>query len=128
VVQIHYNSLGNHTETYADPAFWGYGGYRHPAPWGPRGDSVTYYSQQLEVQIYDGAAWRNNIHTMIYQGRATGDATVNEISAAVPTLVKALFLHFPGNNGSIERIELPIQPDIKAPVTAMPMSGGKATS
>jgi hypothetical protein len=112
VVQIHYNSLGNHTETYADPAY-GFG-YRRPVPWGPRGDSVTYYGQQLEVQIFDGPAWRNNVHTMVYQGRATGDATVNEISAAVPTLVRALFLHFPGNNGGVEQIDLPIQPIAKS--------------
>lgn len=115
VVQIHYGSAGHHTEVYSDPAgWWGYGGWgwrRGPGPWGPEIDSQTYYVEQLEVQILDGAAWRNNVHSMIYQGRAVGDARINEISAAVPTLVKALFLHFPGNNGRTERVEVPIAPE-----------------
>ncbi len=64
----------------------------------------------LEVQIYDGAAWRNNVRTMLYQGRAVGDSTVNEISAAVPALVKALFIHFPGNSGQTERVVVPFTP------------------
>ena len=69
-----------------------------------------HYAEMLEVQIYDGAGWRNNVRTMLYQGRAIGDTTVNEISAAVPALVKALFTHFPGNSGSTERINVPMAP------------------
>jgi hypothetical protein len=45
---------------------------------------------------------------MVYQGRAIGDTTVNEISAAVPALVKALFTHFPGNSGQTERVVVPM--------------------
>lgn len=121
VVQIHYGSAGNHTEIWSDPAWgggwgWGWGPYY---PWGPGPglgpdtQSRTYYSEMLEVQIYDGAAWRNNVRTMLYQGRAVGDATVNEISAAVPALVRALFTHFPGNSGLTERVTVP-----------MPQAGG----
>ena len=122
MVTVHYGSRGNHTEIYGDP--WGYGpgwgggfgawGGWGPGPWGwhhaaygPTLDSQTYYSEMLEVQIFDGPAWRNNVRTMIYQGRAMGDATVNEISAAVPSLVQALFMHFPGNNGQTERVTVP---------------------
>jgi len=110
VVQIHYGSAGNHTELWADP--WGWGpGWRHRY-WGPgpETESRTYYAEMLEVQVFDGPAWRNNMRTMLYQGRAIGDATVNEISAAVPALVKALFTHFPGNSGQTERIAVPLPP------------------
>jgi hypothetical protein len=120
MVVLHYGSSGNHTELWSDPAWgwgggWGWGGWgwRHPGyPYGPYGptESQTYYSEMLEVQIYDGAAWRSNTRTMLYQGRAVGDATVNEISAAVPALVTALFTHFPGNNGQIERVTVPFNP------------------
>jgi len=119
VVLVHYGSAGNHTEIYGEPygwgwgwggyAGWGWGARRYGPPmWGPELESRTFYGEILEVEILDGAAWRNNTRTMIYQGRAVGDATVNEISAAVPTLVKALFLHFPGNNGATERVEVPM--------------------
>ena len=110
MVVIHYGGAGNHTELLNDPAWgagWG-GGWHHRGlpPFGP--ESRTYYSEMLEVQIFDGAAWRNNVHTMLYQGRAIGDATVNEISAAIPSLVQALFTHFPGNTGRTERITVPL--------------------
>ena len=120
MVVIRYGAAGNHTEIYGDPAWgagagWGWGGWggwRHAGPppdfYGPQ--SQTYYSEMLEVQIFDGAAWRNNTRTMLYQGRAVGDATVNEISAAMPALVQALFTHFPGNNGRTERISVPLMP------------------
>jgi Domain of unknown function (DUF4136) len=110
VVLIHYGSAGNHTELLSDPA-WGWGGgwrHRGGSPFGPDAESKTYYGEMLEVEIFDGAAWRNNVRTMLYQGRAVGDATVNEISAAVPALVKALFTHFPGNSGQTERVMVPL--------------------
>ena len=105
MVVIHYGSAGNHTEIWDDPA-WGWGGWggRHRGPYPYGAESKTYYAEMLEVQIFDGTAWRNNVHTMLYQGRAVGDSTVNEISAAVPALVKALFTHFPGNSGQTERV------------------------
>jgi len=112
MVVIHYGSAGNHTEIWDDPA-WGWGGgwgwrHRGPYPYGYGAESRTYYAEMLEVQIFDGTAWRNNVRTMLYQGRAVGDSTVNEISAAVPALVRALFTHFPGNSGQTERIEVPV--------------------
>ena len=112
MVVIHYGGDGNHTELWGDP-LWG-GGWRHRGPWGAYAygptESQTYYTETLEVQIFDGAAWRGNARTMIYQGRAVGDSTVNEISAAVPALVKALFTHFPGNSGQTERIVVQLAP------------------
>ncbi len=110
MVTIHYGGMGNHTELLPDP-FWGAGGgwgwrHRGPPDFGP--ESKTFYAEMLEVQIFDGAAWRGNNRTMLYQGRAVGDATVNEISAAVPALVQALFTHFPGNSGRTERIAVPL--------------------
>lgn len=110
VVMIHYGSAGNHTEFLSDPT-WGWGGgwgRRHAPPFGPESESRTYYAQMLEIEIFDGSAWHNNVRTMLYQGRAVGDATVNEISAAVPALVKALFTHFPGNSGQTERVVVPL--------------------
>jgi hypothetical protein len=124
IVVLHYGSAGHHTEVWSDPAWgwgggWGWGGWGWGGPYGPYApygayggptESQTYYSEMLEVQIFDGAAWRNNTRTMLYQGRAVGDATVNEISAAVPALVQALFTHFPGNSGQTERITVPVTP------------------
>jgi hypothetical protein len=108
MVVVHYGGAGNHTELFSDPAWGGGWGWRHRGPYGfgaygPT-ESQTYYSEMLEVQIFDGAAWRGNTRTMLYQGRAVGDTTVNDISAAVPALVKALFTHFPGNSGQTERV------------------------
>ena len=118
MVVIHYGGAGNHTEIFGDPGWadpwggWGWGWHRpfFPPPYGYGAQSRTYYSEMLEVQIFDGAAWRNNVRTMLYQGRAVGDATMNEISAAVPALVQALFTHFPGNSGRTERVVVPMAP------------------
>jgi hypothetical protein len=115
VVLIHYGDLGHHTELYGDPGYWGYGGWgwrRFGPAYGPSVESKTYFPKELEVEILDGAAFRNNVRTMIYQGRAIGDSPVNEISAAFPALVKALFLHFPGDNGGTERVEVPLGADV----------------
>jgi len=115
MVVVHYGSAGNHTELWSDPA-WGWGGgwgggwrHRGPYPYGPT-ESQTFYSEMLEVQIFDGAAWRGNNRTMLYQARAIGDTTVNEISAAVPALVQAMFTHFPGNTGQTERVIVQMTP------------------
>jgi hypothetical protein len=114
MVVVHYGGDGNHTELWSDPAWGGYGWHHRGGPWGgyPYGptESTTYYTEMLEVQIFDGAAWRNNTRTMLYQGRVIGDSTVNEISAALPGLVKALFTHFPGNSGQTEHITVEIAP------------------
>lgn len=116
MVVVHYGSAGNHTELWSDPAWgWGggWGGRHRGGPWGGAygpTESQTFYSEMLEVQIFDGAAWRGNTRTMLYQGRAIGDTTVNEISAAVPALVKALFTHFPGNSGQVERVVVQLTP------------------
>jgi hypothetical protein len=109
VVLIHYGSLGPHTEVRSEPGAWGYGhGWRYGlSPWSGEIDSITYYAQMLEVQIFDGPAWRSNVRTMVYQGRATGDTTANEISAAIPALVRALFENFPSNDGRVERVVVP---------------------
>lgn len=121
VVQIHYASTGNHTETYG---YYGYGCcYRRHGLFGPELESVTYYGESLEVQIFDGPSWRNNVHTMLYQGRAVGDSRVNEISDAVPALVQALFAHFPGNSGRTERVIVPLAEQGKPPVSAAPPPG-----
>jgi len=114
MVVVHYGSEGNHTELYSDPAWGGGWGWRHRGgygfgAYGPT-ESQTYYAEMLEVQIFDGAAWRGNTRTMLYQGRAVGDTTVNEISAAIPALVKALFTHFPGNSGQTERVVVQLTP------------------
>jgi hypothetical protein len=117
VVVIYYGSLGPHTEVRSEPGPWGWGwGWRHGyGPWGGEIDSTTYYAQMLEVQIFDGPAWRNAVRTMVYQGRATGGTTANDIGAAMPALVRALFEHFPGNHGGVERVTVPL--------SALPSSG-----
>jgi hypothetical protein len=125
VVQIKYGSAGNHTELYGDSYGWGWG-WRRRGWWGPDLDSVTYYGESLEVQIFDGAAWRNNVHSMVYQGRAVGDSRINDVSSAIPALVKALFAHFPGNSGMTERVVVPVIDQRQAPVVAP--SGAKTAT
>ena len=107
------SALVGRATTPTGPSGGGWGGRHRGGPWGGAygpTDSQTFYSEMLEVEIFDGAAWRGNTRTMLYQGRAVGDTTVNEISAAVPALVKALFTNFPGNSGQTQRVVVELTP------------------
>jgi hypothetical protein len=130
VVAIHYGGMGSHTEIYGDPLWgtYGWGHRRVPPPWNNDIESRTYYGQMLEVQIFEAPAWRANLHNMIYQGRAVGDVAVNDVRSAIPSLVDALFAHFPGNNGQMERISVPLKA-APAPVQVpVPMMSGQKTA
>ncbi len=112
VVQIRYASGGSHTEVYSDPLnTWGYyGRHGYGYGYGPGAGvtSTTLYPQTLEVDILDGAAWRAGRREMVFQGRAVGDSQVNDLNAAMPALVQALFTNFPGNSGATERVWVPL--------------------
>jgi len=58
--------------------------------------------------MLDGPAWRRGERRAVFQGRAVADTGVREINVVVPYLVRALFDHFPGDNGQTVRVTVPV--------------------
>lgn len=116
VAFLHYGPAGSRTEYYTEPApAWGAMGWSPHYGWGGWGGgyaeelhSTTTYSQQLEVAIYDGPAWRAGNHQMVWQGRALGNSGIHDLNSAMPYLVQALFQDFPGVSGQTVRLALPV--------------------
>ncbi len=113
VVLLHFGTIGSHTEVYSDPSpgwgqpgWWGWRGY----PPSPQISSNTYYSEFLDVALFEGAAWRRGEQRALFQGRAVGDSSVRDLNAAMPYLVRALFQDFPGANGQTVRLSVPLDP------------------
>lgn len=101
---IHDNDWSMH----AGYGSWGRGvGYWGGAPL-RSASSQTYYDQRLEVEIFDGPAFRRNDRQMVFQGRVIGQTMTKDSSAAMPALVEALFQNFPGGNGETIRINVPL--------------------
>ncbi len=116
VVQMHYASLGNHTDYIYDPGpywgGWGWGGWGPGWGWGGYYDgsvsSYTLYAQMLDVEIFDGPAWRAGKREMAFEGRAVGQSEIRSLNVAMPYLVAALFRNFPGNSGQTIQVSVPI--------------------
>jgi hypothetical protein len=111
VVQVHFASKDPHAMVYSeyDP-YWDWGWHRRGpwshAPYGAVG-SVTMYTQMLEVDILDGATYRQGKPQMLYQGRAFTESQASDINTSFPALVTGLFGNFPGPSGVTETVEVP---------------------
>jgi hypothetical protein len=111
VVALHYGTIGSRTEVMSEPA----PGWGHPGWWGWRGyppqqiSSYTFYSEFLDVALFDGQAWRNGERRSLYQGRVVGDSGVRDLNATMPYLIKALLQDFPGANGQTLRVSVPLE-------------------
>lgn len=102
VVLLQYGPAGARTQII------NYGPAMYPW-WGfPPFDVYTLYTQFLEVDIADGAAWRRGQRQMVFQGRAFTESGVREFNVVVPYLVQALFRNFPGINGETIRVRVPV--------------------
>lgn len=97
-----------------DPYFYGgYGGYYGPRVWGgPWGPGPFWGPEWVDVPT---VAFRNGLNLQI-RDTARGNAEVYRSSAyivsqredllrAMPYLVRAIFDHFPGNNGAEREVE-----------------------
>lgn len=102
VVLLQYGPAGSRSQVieYAAP----------PRPWWgfPPYDVYTLYSQFLEVDMFDGPAWRRGEQRMVFQGRAFTESGVREFNVVVPYLAQALFERFPGINGETIRVRVPV--------------------
>ncbi len=108
VAVMHYGNVGSHTEIYSEPdPLWGRRG-----GWGWRGypeiNSYTFYSQFVDLALFDGPAWRSGERRMLFQGRALADSGIHDLNVIMPYLVKALLQDFPGANGQTVRVVVPI--------------------
>ncbi|PKU26200.1 DUF4136 domain-containing protein [Telmatospirillum siberiense] len=109
IAVLHYGNVGSHTEIYTEPGGPGWGrpgwGWR---PYPPEVASYTYYSQFVDVALFDGPAWRSGERRMLYQGRALTESGARDLNVSMPYLLRALFLDFPGLNGQTVRVVVPL--------------------
>jgi hypothetical protein len=121
VVLMHYGTSGAKTEIFADigPTFGAWGGWGGPrwgggfGGWGPpyyqdEATSYTTFYHVLELEIFDGQAWRANKRVGLFQGRAVGQTANREVNPAMPYLVQALFANFPGVSGQTVKVKVPL--------------------
>lgn len=109
IAVLHYGNVGSHTEIYTEPGGpgWGRPGWwGHPYP--PEVSSYTYYSQFVDVALFDGPAWRAGQQHMLYQARALTESGVRDLNVSMPYLLRALFSDFPGLNGQTVRVVVPL--------------------
>jgi len=87
---------------YRDPFFYGW----DDPFWAGRGiDVYTEYRSQLEMDIRERATNRP-----LFEGRAQARSTTDELGRLVPSLIEAMFVGFPGQNGETVRISIPDRP------------------
>ncbi len=65
--------------------------------------SRTEYARFLKVDILDKKALIENKVRKLYEAKVTSRGSLGELSAVLPTMVKALFEEFPGKSGSTRR-------------------------
>lgn len=109
IATLHYGNVGSHTEVYSEPGpMWGRPGWGGWHPYPPEITSLTYYSQFVDVALFDGAAWRAGERRMLYQGRALTESGARDLNISMPYLLRALFSDFPGLNGQTVRVVVPL--------------------
>ncbi|MGE5504216.1 MAG: DUF4136 domain-containing protein [Actinomycetota bacterium] len=120
VVFIHWGTGPGRTEAWSSPSSV-YGGMG----WGPRSHwmgggvydpfpyyetrAITYVPKWLTVDILDGPAWRAGTPRKVFEGRAVTDSGGEAVAPVVPYLIKALFVNFPGADGTTARVAVPVE-------------------
>ncbi len=105
VVLLHCGSVGSRNEYWFEPGtrWGGWGGVDDGTV-----DVYTYYFTSLDVELYDGPAWRQGRRRMLFEGRALGESEVGPLNDNMPYLVRALFAEFPGGNGRTIGVTVPM--------------------
>lgn len=68
--------------------------------------SDTIYTRFLYIDIIDIAQSRNGKIHKVYEGRAISSGASNELAIVMPTIVKSIFVDFPGESGKTKKIVL----------------------
>ena len=103
------------------PGVWGPGPWLGPRPYYPYGRyspwwgvpptpivrESTVYRHQLRVDLVDTRAGAQAGGT-VFESRASAIASIESMPRLMPGLVAAVFLEFPGENGSTRRVEVPL--------------------
>lgn len=69
--------------------------------------STTIFTHRLELRIMPPPGKNGELGENLFEGRAFAERTTREISLSMPSLVKALFTGFPGQNGVPVTIRIP---------------------
>jgi hypothetical protein len=69
----------------------------------------TNYKRIARLEILNKAALEVNSIKKIYEGEVTSSGSTGELSAVMPTLLKALLKDFPGESGRSNVVELSVQ-------------------
>ena len=118
-VTLAYADAGRHMQYFNDPGpYWaGWGGVGGSGWWGwsgayaPNLNGYTVYAKTLEVDIFDGPAWRAGERRMLWQGDVFGESQFPDLASVMPAMTEAAFQNFPGPSGQTVQVSVPINPD-----------------
>jgi hypothetical protein len=92
--------------------------------WGMAGNTIdaeTFYRRSLRLQLLDAPDFRAGQQHRLYEASVVSDGLSRQLPRIVPTLIDALFTHFPDHNDSTRRVIVPQQPiasDAETPLEA----------
>ena len=130
VVRLDYGIGPGMTESYSRPVYGYYPGTYHTVhgrtsdgrrfsarvydhggyvPLGYAQESRVVYQRTLTLDMVDAAAWRRGQTEKVYEGRVISVGPSAELAQVIPLMVRALFVDFPGPNGTTQTIVLPNQ-------------------
>lgn len=66
----------------------------------------TKYKREVYVNFYDTSSVLEGNPTSILETRAISEGSSNEISAVMPSIIKAIFKDFPGESGKTRRVDI----------------------
>jgi Domain of unknown function (DUF4136) len=71
--------------------------------------SRTEYTRVVRLDILDKSAFAAGQIRKVYEGEVVSAGNTGQLSAVMPTLLKALFTDFPGKSGQSKTVTLPVQ-------------------
>lgn len=93
-------------------AFGGYGGFGgvgYDPYWSAfdfGADAMDLYQRRLELDIDS----RTEVGKRYYEGRVESSGDSDSLPDVMPSMIRALFTDFPGNNGQTRRVTVPLEP------------------